>query len=285
MTLCCAGTIFIEKKKIKKMKKAIFLIAFLFSNTHVLYAQESFKQAEKEFRNENYKKAISYYTQSIEKKEELAKSYNYRGMSYLYNDQVSEAQKDLEFSFQLDPTDYNIFVSIARFSYLTERFGQALEYYNGAIEKKPDDYTLYSERAGVKAILAMYNEAINDANFAVKNLPNDYNVYLNRGYVFLRADNYEKAIDDLSTSLKIKKSQKGYGNRGTAYALMKKYDLALNDFDKSLEYNQNDPLVLYQKGEVLLSLGKREKACDCYLKSKKLGNNVIDDIIKKECNQ
>ncbi|WP_336690972.1 MULTISPECIES: tetratricopeptide repeat protein [unclassified Chryseobacterium] len=263
------------------MKKTLLLIVFGFSSLHFTQAQETYKLATKEFNNDHYEKAISLYTQSIEKKEEVAKSYNYRGMAYLYSDKLQEAEKDLETSFQLDSSDYSIYTSIARFCYLTGQMGKALEYYNGSLERKPNNYDLYSERAGVKAILEMFNEAITDANVSVEHLPKDYNSYLNRGYVYLRMGDYDKAINDLTASLKIKKSQKGFGNRGTAYALSKKYDLALVDFDKSLEYNPNDPLVLYQKGEVLLALGKNEKACECYLKSKQFGNTEIDDIIEK----
>jgi tetratricopeptide (TPR) repeat protein len=268
--------------KLKNVKKNLLLIVLLFNTTCVLFAQEDYKIAGKEFDKENYEKAISYYTKSIEKKEELAKSYNYRGMAYLYSDKLPEAQKDLEYSFQLDPSDYRIYTSLARYCYLTEQMGSALEYYNKSLERKPDNYDLYSERAGVKAILEMYNEAIADADISVQHLPNDYNAYLNRGYVYLRMGHYPESINDLTTSLKMKKSQKGFGNRGTAYALSKKYDLALKDFDKSLEYNPTDPFVLYQKGEVLLSLGQRDKGCDCLLKSKQFGNNVIDDVIEKE---
>jgi len=267
------------------MKKTILLIVFSFSFLSFLQAQQTYKLAEKEFDNGNYEKAILLYTQSIEKKEELAKSYNYRGMAYLYSDKLQEAQKDLESSFKLDSADYRIYTSLARFCYLIGQMGKALEFYNESLTRKSDNYDLYSERASVKAMLEMYNEAIVDANVAVKHLPNEYNSYLNRGYVYLRMGNYDEAINDLTASLKMKKSQKGFGNRGTAYALSKKYNLALSDFDKSLEYNPNDPTVLYQKGEVLLSLGQKEKACDCLLKSKKFGNNVIDDVIEKEkCN-
>lgn len=267
------------------MTKNSFLIILLFNTLYILNAQENFNLGGKEFDKGNYEKAISYYTISIQKKEELAKSYNYRGMAYLYSDKVQEAQKDLEYSFKLDSADYRIYTSLARFCYLIGQMGQALEFYNGSLERKPDNYDLYSERAGVKATMEMYNEAIADADVSVKYLPNDYSSYLNRGYVYLRMGNYSEAINDLTISLKMKKSQKGFGNRGTAYALSKKYDLALSDFDKSLEYNPNDPMVLYQKGEVLLSLEQREKACDCLLKSKKFGNNVIDDVIEKaKCN-
>lgn len=54
----------------------------------------------------------------------------------------------------------------------------------------------------------MYNEAIADADISVQHLPNDYNAYLNRGYVYLRMGNYPESINDLTTSLKMKKSQK-----------------------------------------------------------------------------
>ncbi|WP_294238009.1 tetratricopeptide repeat protein [Chryseobacterium sp. sg2396] len=56
-------------------------------------------------------------------------------------------------------------------------------------------------------------------------------------------DKYAEAIDDFTKSINIKPSHKGYGNRGTSYALLKKYDLALNDFDQSLKYNADDGLA------------------------------------------
>ncbi|MBW8523214.1 tetratricopeptide repeat protein [Chryseobacterium chendengshani] len=262
-------------------KKILFSMIILICNLIFLKAQQSFKLADKEFDKGNYEKAIFYYTESINKKEELSTAYNYRGLSYLYLEKIQEAKADLESSFNLNPSDNKIHISFARFYASTGQFPKALEFYNSSIEKKPDDYQLYNERAGIKAVMEMYNEAIADADFSLKHLPNDYSAYLNRGYVYLRMGNYEKAINDLSASLKIKPSHKGFGNRGTAYALSKKYDLAINDFDRALTYNPDDVLVLYQKGEVLLTSGKREKACDCFLKVKKLGNNEIDDVIEK----
>lgn len=263
-------------------KKIFFSMIFLFCHLLFFKAQQSFKLADKEFDKGNYEKAIFYYTESIHKKEELSTAYNYRGLSYLYLEKVQEAKADLESSFKLNPSDDKIHTSFARFYASTGQFPQALEFYNSSIEKKSDNYQLYNERAGIKAIMEMYNEAIADADFSIKHLPDDYSALLNRGYVYLRMGNYEKAISDLSASLKIQASHKGFGNRGTAYALSKKYDLAINDFDKALTYNPDDVLVLYQKGEVLLSLGQKEKACEHFLKVKKLGNNEIDDVIEKE---
>ncbi|MFP3592616.1 hypothetical protein [Chryseobacterium sp. SIMBA_038] len=83
------------------MKKNVFLILFSLTTSCFLRAQESYKLAEKEFDKDNYEKAITYYTESIQKKEEVAKSYNYRGMAYLYSEKMSEAQKDLEYHFNL----------------------------------------------------------------------------------------------------------------------------------------------------------------------------------------
>ncbi|AYM99925.1 tetratricopeptide repeat protein [Chryseobacterium sp. 3008163] len=202
-------------------KKILFSLVFLLCNLLLLKAQQSFKLADKEFDKGNYEKAILYYTESINKKEELSTAYNYRGLSYLYLEKVQEAKADLESSFKLNPSDDKIHTSFARFYASTGQFPKALEFYNSSIEKKSNNYKLYNERAGIKAAMEMYNEAIADADFSIKHLPNDYSAYLNRGYVYLRMGNYEKAINDLSASLKIKASHKGFGNRGTAYALSK----------------------------------------------------------------
>lgn len=253
---------------------------------HSVLGQSSFNMGYKEYNDDRYANAISYFTKSISVKEKVIDSYLYRGMAYLFLEDIDKSKADFDEAFRLDPNNSKVYSFYGKYYSATSQYGKALENYNIALNKNPENYALYSERAGAKSMLGMFSEAVSDAEIAVKNAPNDYNVYLNRGYIKMSLDKYEEAIEDFTKSLNIKTSHKGYGNRGTAYALLKKYDLSLKDFDQALKYNPNDPLILYYQGEVFLAIGENEKACADFLNSKKLGNNSIDDVIQKaKCNE
>jgi tetratricopeptide (TPR) repeat protein len=263
------------------MKRHIFVIILILSNINFTFGQTDYENAIKEYDIGNFDKAIPFFTKSIEKNEKIQDSYLYRSVCYLYTEKAIESKKDVDKAYDIDSSYVKNYVFYGRCFSATNQFGKALESYNIALKKTPKDYILYSERAGTKCMLGMYEEAIKDADIAVKNSPKDYVCWLNRGFVKLRMDKYNDAVEDFNKSLQIKPSQRGFGNRGTAYALLKKNDLAIQDFNKALEYNPDDLLILFYQGQVYEALGENEKACTCYLKSKLLGNNQIDNIIDK----
>ncbi|KYH07899.1 hypothetical protein A1704_04325 [Chryseobacterium cucumeris] len=262
------------------MKKTILLFFFLIISS-ILSGQSNYNLGYAEYINEHYKEAISLFTKAIEKKEKTFDSYLYRGMSYLYLEDIKNSKEDFDKVLKLDPKNRRIYSFYATYYSSLADFGKALEYYNIAIERDPLDYDLYSERGGVKAELGMYNEALADANISVEKQPKNFSNYLNRGYIKMRMDNYSEAIEDFNTSLSLKESQKGFGNRGAAFALLKQYDAALKDLERSLQYNSDDPTVLYIRGEVLLAMGQQENACKSFLKSRQFGNTGIDDVISQ----
>lgn len=263
------------------MNRNILIIILILSNINFVFSQADYEKALKEYDIGNFEKAIPFFTKSIEKSEKLQDSYLCRAISYLYIENADESKKDLDKAYEIDSSYVKNYVFYGRYYSATNQFGKALENYNIALKKTPKDFILYSERGGAKCMLGMYEEAIKDADIAVKNLPDDYVSWLNRGFVKLRMDKYIDAVEDFNKSLQIEPSHKGYGNRGTAYALLGKYDIAIKDFKKALEYNPNDLLMLFYQGQVYEAIGEKDKACVCYMKSKSLGNNEIDDIIHK----
>lgn len=97
----------------------------------------------------------------------------------------------------------------------------------------------------------------------------------------MQMGNYKDAIDDFDKSLKFKESHKAYGNRGNTYLLMGKYELALKDLNRALEYNYDDPFVLYYLGKTYEGLKSKEKACENYSKSSSLGNSQASEAMTK----
>lgn len=262
------------------MKKT-FTLLFSILTFCILSGQSNYSQGYKEYDNQNFQKAIYYFNKAIDTRENISDSYLYRGMSYLYLYDAEKCRADFDKVLELDPKNKMVYTFYGKYYSLTNQFAKAVESYTIALERMPDDYRLYGERGAAKAELGMYSEALADADISVQKQPKNYRGYLNRGYVKMRMDKYAEAVEDLSTSLAVQKSEKGYEHRGMAYALLRKNDAALQDFEKALEYNPNNPLVLYYQGEVLLSTGQQEKACKSFIKSKQLGNDSIDDVISK----
>lgn len=248
---------------------------------YFVFGQVDYNFALNEYNIGNFENAIPFFTKSIQNNEKVQDSYLYRSICHLYLENALESKKDLDAAFEIDSSYVKNYIFYARYYSATNQFGKSLENYNISIKKTPNDYILYSERAGVKSMLGMFEEALKDADIAVKHMPEDYVSWLNRGYVKLTMEKYNSAVEDFTKSLQIKPSQRAYGNRGTAYAILKLYDLAINDFNKSLEFNPNDLLILFFQGQVYEAIGENDKACTCYLKSKSLGNNQIDDVIEK----
>jgi len=268
----------IMKSISKNILKVVTLLCIL--TTHLSNGQSNYKLGYQEFQNGKYEKAITHLTTSINDNENLLYSYLYRGMANLYSEKVAQCKLDLDKAFEIDPSSADVNAFYGKYYSAINDFSRALTYFDIAIREDPKNYILYSDRAGAKCMLGFYQGGLEDADIAIKFTP-EFNAYTNRGYIKMRTEKYTEAIEDFNKSLELKESHKAYGNRGSAYFLLGKFDLAINDFNKALTFNVNDPLVLYFLGKTYDAMGKVEKACENYLKSKSLGNNQIDDLINK----
>lgn len=249
-----------------------------------LNAQSKYELATKEYDNGNFQKAIQLYTESIVNNENLYNSHIFRGMSYLFSNDAIKSKEDFNKALGIEPFNPKITLYYAKYNAAIDNYMIALTNYNSYLNDFPDDYEVYSEKAAIEAQLKMTEKAISDCQKALNNSSNNYKIYLNVGYAYLMMDSYDKAIEYSSRSISIKPSHRAYGNRGCAYAFLKNNTLAIKDYLKALEYNPNDPLILFFLGTVYFDIGDANKGCDCYLKSKELGNNQIDaDIDKQGC--
>jgi len=52
---------------------------------------------------------------------------------------------------------------------------------------------------------------------------------------------------------------------------LKKYDEAVDAFDKALQINPKDPLTWMNKGDALKALGRKAEADEAYAKARELG--------------
>jgi tetratricopeptide (TPR) repeat protein len=71
-----------------------------------------------------------------------------------------------------------------------------------------------------------------------------------------------------------------YLSRGSAYSKLKKYDLAMNDFNKVLKFDASNYEAYNNRGFVKKAQGDFEGACKDWNYSKKMGNQEAIIILK-----
>ena len=63
---------------------------------------------------------------------------------------------------------------------------------------------------------------------------------------------------------------KSYMNRGLIYLKELKYNLALDDFNKAMALNPNDPIFYFNRARIWKAIGREEEAWADMLKAKSL---------------
>ncbi len=115
--------------------------------------------------------------------------------------------------------------------YKKQKYKNAINYYNQAIQLNPEDVKAYYNRGLCYYDLKKYIKSIADYDKAIKFSPEFVKAYNNRGYSYLWAKEYEKAKIDLLKSIELNNNNPvSYVNLGCYYWVAKK------NKDKALYY-------------------------------------------------
>ncbi|MBX9671040.1 MAG: tetratricopeptide repeat protein [Candidatus Obscuribacterales bacterium] len=148
-------------------------------------------------------------------------------------------------------------------------FGDTPEQWTKKIEKDPKDARLYYFRANSYAVRKEFRMAVQDCDTAIRLDPKLAVAYYFRADYSRMLGNYERAIGDFTEALaKIPKYQRElldridlvFAGRGSCYSSLKKYDLALNDFDEALRENSGNAAVLVLRSCLYLERGQANLA-------------------------
>jgi tetratricopeptide (TPR) repeat protein len=161
--------------------------------------------------------------------------------------------------------------------------------------------------------LKKYEESLECCNKALKVDPNDIDAWTHKGWALQELKKYDEAIECWNKSIQIddnnnhvnewnKDTQtiihhnlKGRSetaifnrifaekliNKGTAYNFLKKYDLAIECFNKALEIDPKNGVLWNKKGFALGNLGKYEEAIECYNKALEIDDKDVLALFQK----
>lgn len=151
-------------------------------------------------------------------------------------------------------------------------FAAAVENYTKAINIYPKLPQMFFNRGTAYLHIKQPDSAIKDFDKAIEmgaNLPDEQLAafYMNRGLAYMGKDDYKKSIEDFDKSIGLKsKDVRVYINRGNAHSLMKNYDLAAADYQKSLEITPH-PHIFYNLARIYYEKRNFEQAIKNFTKT------------------
>lgn len=149
-----------------------------------------------------------------------------------------------------------------------------------ADEPEPNDHKAYNYRGLIYYYLKQKTKAIEYFSKAIRINPNEASYYYNRGNAYLISWYNKQAIDDFYKAIELDQSfaanaHKKCGDihlrQGSEYGTQKRYEKAIQEYDKAIELNPNDYKSYYNRGKCYQALDDTEKAQADFEKAKELG--------------
>lgn len=114
-----------------------------------------------------------------------------------------------------------------------------------------------------------YGNALEAYTKAIAMKPNFPYAYLNRGSAYASLGKYQLAINNFNQALALhpKSEQPAYYNRGNSYLAIGKYQLAIADYDKAIALAPNHVDSHYNKGIALYYEGNHQEAVSEFTKA------------------
>lgn len=225
-----------------------------------------------------YEDAISIYGKILSANSGLFEAYNNRGVALMrIGGEYEQAISDYDKALEINPDYFVSYINRGNAFQIKGKFDKAISDYDKALKIKPNDAVACFQRGNAYRYKGDYGQAIKDYTKALEINPKYFEAYNNRGATYLSKGEHDKAISDYNKVLeKYPDDVIGHNNRGLAYQGKGDYDNAVYDFNKILEINPNDSDAYYNRGLAYQDKKEHKKAIADFNKALKLKPDLIE---------
>ncbi|MEM6726553.1 MAG: tetratricopeptide repeat protein, partial [Bacteroidota bacterium] len=213
-----------------------------------------------------WQNSISVFSDVIEKADKkggtlspsLSLVYNNRGIAYKDNQQIDLAKADYERAIQVNPADAKTFTNLGNLQFLSNDFNGAIQNYTKSINLKADSESSWSSRGAAYASLGNYNQAEQDLLKALEINPTHNDALRNISMVNFYQQKWAEGINRSKTYLNLNPGDADMINQlGTMYLRNGNNDLALQEFNRSIQMNPNNGIYYQNRALLFQRTGNR----------------------------
>ena len=216
---------------------------------------------------ENYlPPALAYFEQQLQKGHRLPQVYFERGLVYLLTREYALAGSDFESAIQHDPEHGPSLVGLARIELQRHQFAEAIRLASQALQLSPDSLTSALEvRAEAYSGSGQLSLAIEDVTRLREKVGERPEGLLTCARLRTRLGDLAGAIDDLNLASHLNPDLPVIlALRGSVFAEMRNYEMALRDYSRYLNRVPGDERRWLQLGELYLKVGSLDQARDAF---------------------
>ena len=245
---------YLYKQPKPQTMKTIF-ITLLVTFTSIAYCQTSeeyYDLAKEKIKVKDFHYALVLIEKSV--KLDSIDIWNRMTMSdiLLQLDRPMEAVEQLAIASKLHPEESAPYNRLGTFFLQIDDLDNAIFFYDKAIEHAPADsisISYYINRATAKGVLRKFDEAIEDMEKAYQMDPTNDAILNNLASFYQEVGQIDKGISMLKQLEKLYPEALGsYVNLGLIYSEIDSLELSEYYFNKGLELDKTDPLLLNNKG-------------------------------------
>lgn len=243
-----------------KIKHIILLMlissAFLYSQKKDAYSKGLI-----EFNSDKYEESIASFSEAIEKNINKKQSFYYRGLAFLYIQDVIRAIDDFSSAIIIDSNYSDAYNNRALAYGYNGKLDSALFDLQKAIKIDPEFAEAYLNLGSLQLELKKYDEAQENLSKAIKIDLKNPETYFLRATIYYQKKNYKDAITDYTKAERLGlKNSKLYYNRANAYYRNQEFLRAVYDYGKVLAKDSNDVQSLNNRAMAYEKLGDTLKA-------------------------
>lgn len=172
-------------------------------------------------------------------------------------------------AYNLNPNSYINTTNLAVAYGLSNSSRQALELFKKAVIIAPDNFRTYQNLGVHYFKMKKYSLAIDNYYNAIKFQPNLSYLYTALSVAYLENKNYDMAVATSKVAVQAgeESDPNAYFHLGEAYVKQKKYNLAIDAYQKALKIDPDKSAVHYSLGYLYYELQKYQLAIEEYQKS------------------
>ncbi|CAG8541899.1 296_t:CDS:2 [Gigaspora margarita] len=228
----------------------------MFPNSYSLICYRAYAS----YQAESWNQAISDLNRAISKKPRRSRAYSLRGEVYRRLNKFDESLADLNTSLKLKKNIFALRTRAEVYSSL-ERFYDAISDLDSVLEIDPKNVLAIVRRAKAYCSLNHYQDALLDLELALNFDPvNTSSILMNRGEIHRLMGRYDLALIDFDSSLQSEENLFALERRGNVYKFLKKDREALADYTRVLQLDSKNFAAHKGRAEILYNIGNHEES-------------------------
>ncbi len=264
------------------MKKIFFTcIMIVLCVSYTVYAQTTLNDALQYLQQKNYAATVDACNQLLTQSSSDPSVLGVRSLAYTALGKYDQAMQDAAKALSVDNTSDRAHFAKAEVLYYGQKdYTEALQEYNAAIKANAKMKEAYAGKARTCMAMQDIKEGMNVTENALKIFPNDPELYFIRGLLNFQRGKPKPAVDDYEKALSLNSKWNAaqvYLNKGIANEALLNYELAIQDFSKSIAADPNTASAYLARGNVKYALEQYKEAVEDFKKAEILApdNAVI----------